>query len=304
MQRLRRVLLVLALVVVVVGAWLVRQDSGDGDGDGVTTGDEAPVEAGESRQSGGPVVGDAATVRVVHDGDSFVAEPDAGGEVDVRMIGINAPELGECLYREAKAALTGLVGEGAIGLERDVTDRDRYRRALRYVHAGGVLANVVLVERGLALAVSTDPDTAHAAELLAAQDRASAAGLGIWDPDACGPAASRAVQIVEVSADPRDRDDEDLNGEYVVVRNSGPTPVDMTGWKLRDDSTQNRFWFPAGFTLAGGRQVTVHVGRGDDRDDALFWGRRYPVWDNFGDMALLLDPAGNAVSVVDVAPTR
>lgn len=88
-----------------------------------------------------------------HDGDSFVAELEGGSEADVRMIGVNAPEFGECLYREAKAALTGLVGEGTVGLERDVTDRDRYRRMLRYVHAGGVLANIELVERGLALTV-------------------------------------------------------------------------------------------------------------------------------------------------------
>jgi micrococcal nuclease len=244
--------------------------------------------------------GDMATAKRVHDGDSFLVRLDTGEEVDVRLIGINAPDQFECLHHEARRTLAGYLGDGAFSLESDVTDRDRFGRLLRYVRSGDVLVNVAMVEQGLALLTSSGDDVAHLAELQAAQARARAAGLGVWRPDACGPPAATTVRITHVESDPPGRDDQNVNGEYAVISNGGDMPVDMTKWKLRDNSTQNRFWFPDGFVLGPGRQVTVHVGSGDDTGDTLFWGRRYPVWDNAGDVAILLDPKGNFVSIVDI----
>ncbi|HEV7758021.1 MAG TPA: hypothetical protein VGO78_03495, partial [Acidimicrobiales bacterium] len=81
--------------------------------------------------------GQVATVRHVDDGDSFSAVLDSGPEVEVRMLGINAPERGECLADQARQALTDRLGRGPIVLEPDVTDQDRYGRLLRYVVAQG-----------------------------------------------------------------------------------------------------------------------------------------------------------------------
>ncbi|HEV7761607.1 MAG TPA: lamin tail domain-containing protein, partial [Acidimicrobiales bacterium] len=132
------------------------------------------------------------------------------------------------------------------------------------------------------------------------QARARAAGLGVWDPNACGPAASTAVRITSVAEDPPGRDDQHLDDEYAVITNTGDAAVDLTGWKLRDDSTSNRFAFPSGFGLAPGGEVTVHVGPGKATADDLYWDRGQPVWDNDRDLALLLDPHGNIVSALDV----
>ena len=252
--------------------------------------------------------GQRATVRHVDDGDSFSAVldagPDAGPEVEVRMLGINAPERGECLADEARQALIDRLGRGPIRLEPDVTDQDRYGRLLRYVVADGTLVEVDLAAQGLALATSTPPDTARQSKIDEAQARARAAGLGLWNPNACGPAASTAVRITRVEADPPGRDDQHLDDEDAVIANTGDGDidgdVDLTGWKLRDDSTSNRFAFPAGFTLAPGREVTVHAGPGDPTADDLYWDRGQPVWDNDRDLALLLDPHGNVVSALDV----
>lgn len=293
-----------------VGAALYYSDWGDDDGGPDSEGDEATSASTSTAEPGEPSPGtsaggqgDTATARRVHDGDSFDARLDTGEEVEVRMIGVNAPDQYECLHHEARRALVGLLGEGSFGLERDVTDRDRFGRLLRYVRAGGVLANQAMIEQGLALVTASGDDVAHKATLQAAQAQARAESRGIWKPDACGPPASTAVRIVEVEGDPPGNDRDNLNGEQAVIRNDGATPVDMTKWKLRDDSTQNRFWFPQGFVLGPGRQVTVHIGSGDDTADALYWNRRYPIWDNAGDAAILLDPKGNFVSVVDIPPS-
>ena len=272
-----------------------RNRDGRGD-DGVEAGDTGTGTGGGER---------VAAVRRVADGDSFVAVLDdgtdgAGAEVEVRLIGINAPERGECLADRARQVLAERLGSGPLTLERDVTDRDRYDRLLRYAVARGRLVEIDLVAHGLALATSTPPDTARQPEIDAAQVGARVAGLGIWNPGACGPAASLALQIVHVQADPPGRDDDNLNDEEAVVRNTGPMPVDMTGWRLRDDSSANRFAFPDGYVLGPGAEVAVHVGPGDDTATDLHWGHRSPVWDNDRDLALLLDPSGNTVSAFDV----
>jgi hypothetical protein len=62
---------------------------------------------------------------------------------------------------------------------------------------------------------------------------------------------------------------------------------------LRDESSEHRYRFPRGTRLRPGEQVTVHTGCGDDGAGDLYWCKNGPVWNNGGDTALLLDPAGN-----------
>jgi endonuclease YncB( thermonuclease family) len=306
----RRILTVVLLAGLVAWAFLLHQrDRRNDDADvAVSDGTAPPTTAPASGSTPGPGStpgnGDEATVRRVEDGDSFVAVLGSGREVDVRMLGINAPERGECLADEARRALTDRLGAGPVVLEPDVTDRDRFGRLLRYVVAGGTLVELDLVGQGLALATSTPPDTAHQPKIDDAQARARAAGVGLWNRDACGPAASTALRITRVDEDPPGRDEQHLDDELAVIANTGAAPVDMTGWRLRDDSTSNRYAFPDGFTLAAGAQVVVHVGAGGDTATGLHWDRGQPVWDNDRDLALLLDPHGNIVSALDVPRGR
>jgi endonuclease YncB( thermonuclease family) len=74
----------------------------------------------------------------------------------VRLAGIDTPEVGECGYRPATAALERLVLGRRVRLVASDEDRDRYGRLLRYldVRRDGrtVDAGYVLVRRGLAIA--------------------------------------------------------------------------------------------------------------------------------------------------------
>lgn len=93
----------------------------------------------------------ASTVRVVAviDGDTI----DVAALGRVRLIGIDAPERGECGHGEATMVLASLVWDRDVQLvpgARD--DSDRYGRLLRYVEVGGVDANLEMIRSGRAIA--------------------------------------------------------------------------------------------------------------------------------------------------------
>lgn len=91
----------------------------------------------------------AAVVDYVVDGDTIRLE----SGVYVRLIGIDTPEVGECGYEEARAALDQIVGTDVeLPNPSSVDDKDRYGRLLRYVRVGGRDAGMVLIRRGLATA--------------------------------------------------------------------------------------------------------------------------------------------------------
>ncbi len=120
----------------------------------------------------------------VVDGDTLEARLD-GRVVRVRLIGIDAPEATttvECFGREATARVRALVPPGTVvGLEKDVSETDRYGRLLRYLWlADGRMLNEVLVREGYAQAATYPPDVRYQDRLLLAQRRAREAGAGLW----------------------------------------------------------------------------------------------------------------------------
>lgn len=232
-------------------------------------------------------VGDSATLVRVDDGDSITVVLD-GREERVRLIGINAPEQGECLSDAARARLDELVSDTEMTLISDRDDRDRFDRLLRYVFVGDVHVNAALASEGLVLARPFEPNTTRQDELEAAEDAARSAGRGMWDPAACG-AFDAAVVVVDVLADPPGPD---LEGEFVEIRNDGPD-LDLTGWAVRDETSQNRFEFPPGTQLPHGASVRIFSGCGNDEPTVVFWCSSTPVWDNSGDTAFLVSPTGS-----------
>lgn len=229
---------------------------------------------------------DGDTMRVLVDG---VNEP-------LRLIGINAPEGGECMAPEAATRLAELVAGGPVVLESDVSDRDQFGRLLRYVYAGDVFVNAALVREGLAIARRYEPDTARAPELEAAQAEAEAAQVGMWAPDACGAAATGTIEIGHIRYDADGNDNFNLNDEWVEFVNPGSSSIDLTGWSVKDESASHRYPFPSAFTLGAGATVRLHTGCGEDTASALYWcNQGSAVWNNGGDTVFVLDPSGNIV---------
>jgi len=244
--------------------------------------------------SGTPAEGTPAVVVRVDDGDSLVVDID-GDEQRVRLIGINAPEQGECVGDVAKGALTELVGGRDVLLESDVEDSDQYGRLLRYVWIDDTLVNESMAGRGLAQARAFEPNVARQIELDEAGDRAREDQLGIWDPQACGTGLDASIELLTISANPAGRDEDNLNGEYVVLVNTGDTPLEMGGFVLRDGSSTNRYTFPADFSAEPAVPFAVAVGCGTDTTQTLYWCSDGPVWNNAGDEIFLADQRGNLV---------
>lgn len=244
--------------------------------------------------------GDRATVIEVVDGDTLEVRV-SGREERLRLVGINAPEDGECLDREATALLTRLVAGRTVRLVRDRSDRDQYGRLLRHVLVGGRSVGERLVAAGLAWSRAYPPDTGQQAVLDAAQARAEAAGVGLWSPDACGPATTAAIGVGAVRTDPPGDESRTPYEEWVTIVNRGRRPVDLTGWGVQDISASHRFAFPDGFRLGPGAGVRLRTGCGRDTATDLHWCiSGSAVWNNDGDTVIVTDPRGNVVATRDV----
>lgn len=269
-----------------------------------TTGTE-PVgqpEPGTTIPTDATIGSDHVQVLSVTDGDTMRVLVDGENE-PLRLIGINAPESGECLAAEAARRLAELVGDEPVRLESDVSDRDDFGRLLRYVHAGDVFTNQMLVREGLALARRYEPDTARSDELEEAQAAAERDGVGMWDPQACGPAGDGQLEIGHIRYDADGDDNHNLNDEWVEVHNPGDNSTDLTGWTIKDESATHRFHFPSGFHLDRGATVRIHTGCGQDTSTALYWcNEGSAVWNNSGDTIFVIDPKGNVVTSRSYSP--
>ena len=236
---------------------------------------------------------DLMAVVAVLDGDSMVVESE-GREAEVRLLGINAPERGECFSDEAAGSLRRLVADNRVRLAG--SDEDRFGRLLRYVYTeDGVLVNEQLVSTGAAIALSNDHELA--AEFKSAEGVAFEERLGRFGSGVCGQAFERdsAITISDVEPDAPGNDAENPNGEWIEIANTGAVPIPLEGWSIQDESSTHRFGFPDDFVLGPEDRVRVFSGCGDNGLTALFWCGDDPVWTNRGDTAYLLDAAGNVL---------
>ena len=125
---------------------------------------------------------DMAIVARVIDGDTVEL---ADGE-HLRYIGMDAPETVnpkkpiQCFGPESSARNKELIEGKVVRLEKDVEDKDKYGRLLRYVWLGGTMIDLELVKEGYARAYPYPPDTKYAKEFAAAEASAKVVRLGLW----------------------------------------------------------------------------------------------------------------------------
>ncbi len=223
----------------------------------------------------------------VIDGDSLVV--DLGDEAtDIRLIGLNAPEREECFHDEATTRLIDLLEEERAGIETVGTDQ--FGRALAYLWLGDLLINHDMVAGGFAIATTPDPGDSQGSTLIAAEEAAVSAGVGLWSADACGgTGATPDVSIgPDLQFDPPGRDEESLDRERITL--VSPESIDMSGWVVRDESSTHRCLLPPGTSVGPGKDLAISSA------DPCWDPGLSPVWNNDGDMALLLDPIGRIVA--------
>ncbi len=131
-----------------------------------------------------PLIGNtSATIDYAIDGDTIKL---TNGE-RVRLIGIDAPEKGECYYEESRTYAQELLNGKTIILEQDITAEDDYHRPLRYAILPAenttqdrTLVNDMLVRTGNAQAVASPPDNRYRDLLISAQEEAIRENRGMW----------------------------------------------------------------------------------------------------------------------------
>ena len=124
----------------------------------------------------------ATVVSRVIDGDTF----ELSDGQKVRYIGIDSPETKhprkgiECFGQAASDYHRQLVEGRTVKLVKDVSDRDRYGRLLRYVYLDDQFLNEELVRNGYALSSSYPPDVAQQELLRQAEMEARLNKRGLW----------------------------------------------------------------------------------------------------------------------------
>ena len=118
------------------------------------------------------------TVKVIGviDGDTIIIE----GGYRLRYIGIDTPEKDEAYYEKARQINRELVQNKRIRLEKDLTDKDRYGRLLRYVYIEDTFVNAEIVKLGYAYSMAYPPDIKYQVYLEAMEKEARLYQRGIW----------------------------------------------------------------------------------------------------------------------------
>lgn len=146
-------------------------------------------------------------VRYAVDGDTI----DVGGIGRVRLLGVDAPEIGQGFdtpapfAREARNFMTSLVVGRWVRLETDAESHDGYGRLLAYViRDDGVDASAALLREGLAR-ISARYPLRRLSELQTAQADAQAARRGMWG-DAPTVSGETSYRVPRTTKNPKSQD--------------------------------------------------------------------------------------------------
>lgn len=184
----------------------------------------------------------------VIDGDTIEIE---GGE-RVRYIGIDTPETVDprkpvqCFGVESSKKNKELVEGKMVRLEKDITDRDKYRRLLRYVWVGDTFVNLALVKEGYAYSYSYPPDIAHQDQFIAAEREARETKMGLWNACPAGNNSTPSTPSV-----PIDNTSETAGSSSCLIKGnvsaSGEKIYHLPGCgsyaKTRIDESHGERWF-------------------------------------------------------------
>ena len=263
-------------------------------------------------------------VVAVNDGDTFDVDFNRDGVKDarVRMLGIQAMELsdyyrktGQCNGPEAYRRLRDLIMGKTVRLTAQnpasVGLKGRIQRFVA-VQRGGVWRDVglMMLREGHALWFPSYEESAKNVEYQRAARAAQAKGIGLWDRDFCGPGPDQGMQLkmwVQWDADGVDKDN--VNGEWVKIKNTGPSAADISGWLMRDSALREshsptaplrQYRFPTGTVIPPQQSIYLHVGIGTNQGNRYYWNQSEAIFENWedngrndGDGAYLFDPHGD-----------
>ena len=235
------------------------------------------------------------TVSTVIDGDTIKLST---GET-VRLIGINAPEVGQPCSSEATNKLKEFVLGKQVTLEKDIDDKDQYGRLLRYVYvSNGIFVNSGMVWLGFAHKYEYGSNTKYSSLFEQAENGAKENGGCLWKSEEMDYIQDQCFVITNFRFNAAGNDNYNLNDEYVTLKNTCDYYVDINGWTIKDETASHIYYFPD-FIINSGNSFTLYTGIGTNTNSRLYWGRQEEnyaaIWNNNGDTLFLRDNQGNLV---------
>lgn len=221
----------------------------------------------------------------VIDGDTIILS----NNERIRFIGMNTPEEGMYFFEEARDVLEIMILGKEVRLEVDISDLDQYGRKLRYVYHRDIFVNLEMVKRGFANTFTYPPDVKYSEQFLEAERYARENNLGLWESSKINTVG------IEINFDAPGNDNENINGEFVILENIGPEILDTSGWTIKDSGTS--IYHFGSYKFNPDARIVLFSGEGKDRNEDdekryLFWNSQRPVWNNDNDTLYLRDKEG------------
>ena len=229
----------------------------------------------------GESIWETGTVVKVEDGDTVFVQT-CRGNLDVRLIGVQAPEtakathFAQCGGLEASKLMKALlpVGTEVQLRSNNFASANNYQalaRPYRYIFAKDPQGNFTidvqakLLEAGLAMWFPNENEFVRNLQYLELLNSAATNGVGLWSGSLCGneidKTAMNAIEIwVELDSP---LPNENPFGEFVLLRNKTEQEINLSGWTLRDTSLELndlKYAFPSGTILKGNSILTVYLG--------------------------------------------
>jgi endonuclease YncB( thermonuclease family) len=205
-------------------------------------------------------VNECGIVYMHEDGDTTHVKTTQNKLVEVRNIGLQTPERrkgsnpAQCGAEQAYQHFMGMMPEEITIVQlRSITNGSNgwgggsrpTRSVYKLNNATGQFDIDVQAEQikaGWSLWWPTAAEWAHNKTYLDLMNDAKARGVGIWNPNLCGPAVGNVpLMWFNQNAPTIDSNPEPAFGEYVVLLNNTGSFMDLSGWSLRDNSL-NFFW--------------------------------------------------------------
>jgi len=275
-------------------------------------------------------------VAFVADGDTIdvdIAGDGTSRPARVRYIGIQAMELsryshtlsklrGDCWGVAAARNLHSIINGKRVRLSSrrasSVSGANVRPRRHVAVMMGGqwVDTGALQVSAGLALPDLLPDEYTQNLNYMKRAQEAAAAGVGMWgNSSLCGEGPNQTEPLkVTVNWDAEGNDAANVNGEWIDIENLGTVPVPLGGWWVRDAAYRgykaHGYTIPDGVSVEPGASLRIHVGRGTDTENRLYWGLGENIFANvtggaqsMGDGAWLFDPKGD-MRAWDMYPCR
>ncbi|MCX8194357.1 MAG: thermonuclease family protein [Candidatus Pacearchaeota archaeon] len=237
-----------------------------------------------------------ATIVEVIDGDTIKTN----NNETIRLLHVNTPEKGEKCYQEAKNRLKELVENKTIWTERDMQDKDKYGRKLRYVFLSyntdsnnfSDFVNLIMIREGYASLLMIEPNMRYQQVFKQAFKDASQEEGCIWS------SKSRffgCFSVEKFHYDAEGDDCKNANDEYVVLKNLCED-ANLKGWTIKD-SARHTYLFEE-FIVKKGVLFILHSGSGNNNETNLFWNSNLEcpsIWNNDHDSLFLRDSEDNLV---------